>query len=115
MSIALLLKESIILFKGKNVILYNKIAKISTHTHTHIYIYIYNIFLKNLGEAIAPPSPKVATSLVTSTLIQPTCLAQLHLLLNNWPGQCYKLQKSIFIMKRMREVSDETSILPTIW
>ena len=64
MSIALLLKESIILFKGKNVILYNKIAKISTHTHTHIYIYIYNIFKKkNLGEVIAPPSPKLATSL----------------------------------------------------
>ena len=58
MSIALLLKESIILFKEKNVILYNKIAKISTHT----YIYII-FFKKNLGEAIAPPSPKLATSL----------------------------------------------------
>ena len=46
MSIALLLKESIILFKGKNVILYNKIAKISTHTHTHTYIYI--IFFKKI-------------------------------------------------------------------
>ena len=37
MSIALLLKESIILFKGKkNVILYNKIAKINTHIYNNI-------------------------------------------------------------------------------
>ena len=42
MSIALFLKESIILFKRKNVILYNKIS-----TYINIYIYIYNI-LKNI-------------------------------------------------------------------
>ena len=49
MSIALLLKESIILFKEKNVILYNKIAKISTHT------YIYNIFKKKFRGGHCPP------------------------------------------------------------
>ena len=69
MSIALLLKESIILFKGKNVILYNKIAKISIHIY--IYIYIYNIFKKNLGEAIAPPSQKLATSLFLPFFLLP--------------------------------------------
>ena len=61
MTIALLLKELLILLMGKIIILLKKIAKISS------YIYI-NIFFLKLVEAIAPQCLNLPPSMLVSIL-----------------------------------------------
>ena len=43
--------------------------------------------------------PIETSATVTFALIRLTCLAQSHLLMNDWLEQCMKPQKSPFIMK----------------
>ena len=47
-TIALLLKESMILLRGQSVILYNKIAKINTYIYTNIYIFFKMVKLSSV-------------------------------------------------------------------
>ena len=50
----------------------------------------------------------------TSALIRFICLAQSHLLMNDWSEQCLWPQKSSFVMKIVKQMPERTINLPAM-
>ena len=53
-------------------------------------------------------------SIVTSTLMKVTCLAQTYLMVNDYPEKCKNPQKSLFMMKMRKEESNGIESCPAM-